>query len=167
MTSISTRRLLLRPARKGDQEQLHLVLSNPIAMKYWDSLPHASANDTASFIDSMVATPKSQGEDFIVEFNGRVIGKAGFWSFPEIGFIFHPDYWSMGLATEAVSALVDYGFNQHKLSAILADVDPRNCRSIRLLEKLGFRETHRKAATIKIGGDWFDSVYFVLRKSAG
>lgn len=49
-----------------------------------------------------------------------------------------------------------------KLPAIAADVDPRNSRSIHLLEKLGFVETHREANKIKLGDNWCDSVYFLL-----
>ncbi len=106
MNSIQTKRLLLRPARTQDLESLHEIFSSPAAMKYWDTLPHSDAADTAGFIHAMMATPLSQGEDFVVDFNGRVIGKASFWKFPEIGFICHPNFWGMGLASEAVTALV-------------------------------------------------------------
>ena len=162
MNTIKTKRLLLRPARKEDLEPLHQVFSNAAAMRYWDTLPHTDAAETAGFIDAMIATPVNQGEDFVVEFDGHVIGKAGFWQYPEIGFIFHPDIWGMGLATEAVTALVEHGFRTRHLPAVRADVDPRNSRSIRLLEKLGFVETHREARTIKVGDEWCDSVYLVL-----
>lgn len=162
MNRIRTDRMVLRPARIEDLEHLHQVFSSPIAMKYWDSLPHSDTAQTAKTIDNMVATPLSHGEDFIVEFDGRAIGKAGFWKFPEIGFIFHPDYWGMGLATEAITALVEHCLQKRKLPAISADVDPRNSRSIRLLENLGFVETHREANTIKVGDNWCDSVYFTL-----
>ncbi len=165
MNHIRTERMLLRPGKKEDIEQLHQIFSSPIAMKYWDTLPHLDTTETARFIEAMMATPLNQGEDFIVEFNGRVIGKAGFWKFPEIGFIFHPEYWGMGLAVEAVIALVDYGLQQRNLPAIFADVDPRNSRSIRLLENVGFIESHRESNTIKVGDHWCDSIYFILEAS--
>lgn len=162
MNCIRTERMLLRPAGKQDLEQLHQVFSNPAAMKYWDSLPHSHPAQTAEAIDNMIGTPLSRGEDFVVEFNGRAIGKAGFWKFPEIGFIFHPDQWGMGLAIEAVTALVEHGLQKRRLPAVTADVDPRNSRSIRLLKKLGFVESHRETNTIKVGDNWCDSVYFLL-----
>lgn len=104
--------MLLRPAGKRDLEQLHQVFSNPAAMEYRDSLPHSHPSQTAQTLDKMIGTPLSRGEDFIVEFNEQVIGKAGFWKFPEIGFIFHPDQWGMGLATEAVTAPVEHGLRK-------------------------------------------------------
>lgn len=134
-------------------------------MKYWSTLPHSDVSETAQFIDQMIATPFDEGEDFVVEFNGIAIGKAGFWKLPEIGFIFHPEFWGMGLATEAVSALVEYGLQERKITKIVADVDPRNTSSIRLLENIGFRETHREAKTIRIGDEWCDSVYFAFEVS--
>ncbi|MDA8747502.1 GNAT family N-acetyltransferase [Litoreibacter sp.] len=163
MSSIKTDRLLLRPAINGDLEQLHAVFSNAQAMRYWSRLPHSDISETARFIDGMITIPFEQGEDFVVEFNDMIIGKVGFWKLPEIGYIFHPDYWGMGLATEAISALIEYGFQKRRIQAIVADVDPRNLSSIRLLEKHGFRETHRAANTVKIGEEWCDSVYFALK----
>ena len=131
-------------------------------MKYWDTLPHSNTAETAGFIDNMIGMPLGQGEDFIVEYNGRAIGKAGFWKFPEIGFIFHPEYWGMGLAAEAITALVEYGLQNKEFPAIIAEVDPRNSRSIRLLEKLGFIQSHFEANTIKVGDNWCNSVYLTL-----
>lgn len=163
MSSIQTERLLLRPARATDQDQLHAVFSNAEAMRYWSTLPHTDISQTAEFIDAMTSIPIEQGVDFVVEFDGKVVGKAGFWRFPEIGYILHPDYWGKGFATEAISALIQHGFEVHNIPEIIADVDPRNIGSIRMLEKLGFCETHRAENTILIGDVWCDSVYFALK----
>ncbi len=35
--------------------------------------------------------PAGEGEDFVVEHDDRVIGKAGLYHLPEVGFILHPD----------------------------------------------------------------------------
>ncbi|MBO6918895.1 MAG: GNAT family N-acetyltransferase [Rhizobiaceae bacterium] len=145
-----------------DAIALHDAFSDKTAMLYWDTLPHANLSQTEDFVRGMMGMSPEQGEDFVVEFDGQVIGKAGFWRFPEIGFIFNPDFWGQGFAKEAVSALIDYGFDKKQLTKITADVDPRNERSIRLLEGLGFVETHRKNNTFKVGNEWVDSVYFCL-----
>jgi RimJ/RimL family protein N-acetyltransferase len=54
----------------------------------------------------------------------------------------------------------------HALPRLIADVDPRNAASIRLLERLGFCETHRATKTILVGERWCDSVYFALECEA-
>jgi RimJ/RimL family protein N-acetyltransferase len=157
-----TERLLLRPARADDLEGLHAILSNPRAMAYWSSPPHADIEKTRDWLASMIAIQPSEGEDFIVEFEGRVVGKAGLWRFPEIGFIFHPDHWGRGFANEALSLVFDRAFGVHSLQRVDADVDPRNEASLKLLAGLGFHETGRKECTWLVGDQWCDSVYLAL-----
>mgnify|MGYP000719333156 CR=1 FL=1 len=159
---IGTERLLLRPARADDLEPLHTILSNPRAMAYWSSPPHEHIDQTRDWLASMIAIQPSEGEDFIVELDGKLIGKAGLWRFPEIGFIFHPDYWGRGFAREALGAIIKRAFSIHHLPKIDADVDPRNVGSLKLLERLGFRETGRAERTWHVGDQWCDSVCLAL-----
>ena len=154
-----TERLLLRNAREDDLEAMHVVLSHPAAMTYWSSLPHETLDQTRDWLASMIAIQPSEGEDFIVELDGKLIGKAGLWRFPEIGFILHPDHWGQGYAGEALTLVLDRAFNTHGLPKVEADVDPRNLASLKLLTRLGFRETGRKERTWYVGGQWCDSVY--------
>ena len=157
-----TERLLLRPANADDLEPLHAILSDPRAMAYWSSPPHESRDQTRDWLASMIAIQPTEGEDFIVEHEGKLVGKAGLWRFPEIGFIFHPDHWGRGFAREALALVLDRAFGVHGLPKVDADVDPRNAASLRLLEGLGFRETGRKERTWLVGGQWCDSVYLEL-----
>ena len=157
-----TERLLLRPARADDLDGLHAILSDPRTMAYWSSPPHKSVDQTRDWLASMIAIQPSEGEDFIVEFKGQLIGKAGLWRFPEIGFIFHPKHWGRGFAREALAPLLDRAFSVHDLPKVDADVDPRNHGSLKLLGNLGFRETGRKERTWLVGDQWCDSVYLEL-----
>lgn len=159
---IRTERLLLRPARADDLEPLHAILSDARAMAYWSSPPHEQIDHTRDWLASMIAIQPSEGEDFIVELDGQLIGKAGLWRFPEIGFLFHPHYWGQGFAREALGAVIERAFTVHGLARIEADVDPRNLRSLSLVDRLGFRETGRKERTWFVGGRWCDSIYLAL-----
>ncbi len=100
--------------------------------------------------------------EFAIEYQGRMNGKAGFWQMPEVGYLLHPDFWGQGLGSEALRALIKYGFGDRQLKRITADVDPDNGASLAMLGKLGFVETCRVSNTIEIGGTWFDSVYLEL-----
>lgn len=162
MTVIKTKRLTLRPMRMSDRDDLFAVFGDARVMKYWSTLPHSDPEHTAALIrETISADPKTTAE-FAIEFQGCVIGKAGFWRMPEIGYLLHPDYWHQGIGTEALRALVAYGFDELELDRITADVDPNNEASLRLLGKLGFRETGRAERTLQIGDVWFDSVYLSL-----
>lgn len=141
---------------------MHAVLSDPRAMAYWSSLPHEDIGQTRDWLASMIAIQPSEGEDFIVELDGQLIGKAGLWRFPEIGFILHSDHWGRGFAKEALSFVLDRAFTVNGLSEVKADVDPRNGASLNLLSRLGFRETGREERTFSVGEQWCDSVYLKL-----
>ncbi|MFC0684473.1 GNAT family N-acetyltransferase [Novosphingobium clariflavum] len=159
---LRTERLLLRPALAGDAEALHAIFVQPEAMAYWSRPPHTNIAQTQDWLAGMIAIPPGEGEDFIISLEGRVIGKAGLWRFPEIGFILDPAFWGQGYAREALQAVTDRAFAVHRLPHVTADVDPRNRRSLALLTGLGFRETGRAARTWQVGETWCDSVYLRL-----
>jgi [ribosomal protein S5]-alanine N-acetyltransferase len=165
MVEIRTERLMLRPASPDDLMPLNAILSDPDATAFWSTPPHRDLEQTKEWLQSMIDIRTEEGEDFILEHEGRVIGKAGFYRFPEIGYILHPDFWRRGLAAEALRPVLDRAFEVHRLAAVVADVDPRNAASLNLLAGLGFEETKRKKRTWRINGRWCDSVY--LRLDAG
>lgn len=159
---IRTQRLRLRRARMDDLDDMHRILGNAVAMRYWSTPPHDDIEQTRDWLAAMIDASPDESDDFIVEHDGRVIGKAGCWRLPEIGYILHPDHWGQGLAGEALGAAIAHVFATHSVAALTADVDPRNAASLRLLERLGFRETHRAERTMQIGDEWCDSIYLSL-----
>lgn len=161
---IVTERLVLRTAEPGDVEAMHRVLSEPRAMTWWSSLPHETLEQTETWLAGMIANGPDN-PDFVIERNGQVIGKAGFWRLPEVGYILHPDHWGQGLAREAVAAAIDHVFATTDINDLTADVDPENAASIRLLEGLGFVRMGFAERTWCIGGVWKDSVYYGLSRS--
>jgi ribosomal-protein-alanine N-acetyltransferase len=162
VAQLKTARLQLRPARADDLGALHAIMRQPRTMAYWSTPPHESIAQTAEFLEGMMTIPPGEGEDFVIEHEGRMIGKAGLYRFPDIGYLLDPACWGQGFATEALEAVIARAFAVHGLPRIEADVDPRNAASLRLLARLGFRETHRQARTWLVGEEWCDSVYLVL-----
>ena len=162
MSEIRTAHLLLRRARIGDLDAMHAVLSHPAAMRFWSTPPHTSLDQTRAWLASMIDAPAGASDDYVVERDGQVIGKAGFWRLPEIGFILHPDHWRRGLGREALEAVIAHAFAHFPLEALTADVDPRNAASLALLKGLGFVETGRAKGTYEIGGALCDSIYLAL-----
>lgn len=164
MTSdmIRTARLVLRRARMSDLSDIHEIMSNPVAMRYWSSHPEFTRLDqTRDWLQAMVQR-QSGGDEFVIELGSKVIGKAGAWQLPEIGFYLHPDLWGQGLAFEALSAIIPHLFRAHPVDGLTAEADPRNVASIALLSRLGFAETGRAERTLLWGNDWCDSVCFAL-----
>lgn len=161
MPLIRTSRLLLRPAAEQDLAPLNAVYGNADAMKYWDTLPHASMDQTKELLDRLTI----KGDDtryLVVEHEGIAIGTAGFWRDSEVGFIIHPDHWGKGLARELLEALLVFGFDECGFSFVVAETDPDNDASNGLLTSFGFKETGRAKNTLQIGDNWFDSIYYRL-----
>lgn len=163
---LQTPRLILRRARAGDLAELHAVFSDPRAMRYWSRPAHDSLAQTEAVLDRLIAAVPPAADDFVLERQGRVIGKAGMWRLPEIGFLLHPDHWRGGLMAEALAALIPHLFATHDLPALTAEADPRNAACLGLLARFGFVETHRAARTLLWGDEWCDSVYLRLDRPA-
>ncbi len=82
-----------------------------------------------------------------------------------IGYSFHPSYCGRGFATTAVNAALGFGFLGLNLHRIRAEVDVRNERSWRLLERLGMRrEGHLLHANFR-NGTWIDDYVYAMLKN--
>ena len=74
---------------------------------------------------------------------GEVIGFSGVKYVPEVrdtelGYRFLPEFWGMGLATEAGRASIDFARASLGLQRLVALVHPDNVASANVLTKLGF-----------------------------
>lgn len=163
MDEIRTERLLLRRARMDDLAAIHAMMSDPAAMRYWSTPPHAGLAETEQWLRSMVDADPGDSDDFAVEMDGRVIGKIGCWKLPEIGFLFAREVWGKGVANEAMAAFLNRRRALGSPDPVTADVDPRNTASLRLLARHGFVEVGRAERTWNVGGEWCDSIYLELR----
>jgi RimJ/RimL family protein N-acetyltransferase len=156
---------MLRRARPSDLSDLHAIFTRMDAMRYWSTPPHESLSQTQDWLAKMIAAPAATSDDYVIEHQGRVIGKAGAWAIPEIGFVLHPDFWRQGLMREALTAVTRHLFLTHPLHHLTAEADPRNAASLGLLTRLGFVETHRAERTMQWGEEWCDSVYLALPRA--
>ena len=80
----------------------------------------------------------------------------------EIGYIFHPDYWGQGYATEVARLLANFGFHELNLHRIYATCDPRNGASAKVLEKIGMVKEGRLREDLFIKDGWRDSFIYGL-----
>ncbi len=81
-----------------------------------------------------------------------------------LGYWLGVDFWRQGYATEAASAVLDYGFQHFELHRIEAGHYPRNPASGRVLEKIGMRfEGIMRGDLLK--GDQFEDTVLYARLS--
>ncbi len=162
---IVTERLVLRPARPDDLEDVHTFLSDEAGSLYWTGPAHTEIKQSRQWLNDMLANGLEQRPDFLIEHQGHVIGKAGCYRLPEIGYRIRSDHWGKGLAREAMAALLPWiAENRPEIDHLVADVDPRNEASIRLLKSLGCGEPRFQARTIETHIGWCDSLYFTITR---
>ncbi len=157
---IKTERLTLRRITEKDLEDVFEYSKNPETTKYLLWYPHATIRDTKRFLS--VINKKYREGDFFewgVEYQGKMIGTAGFTSFnllansAEIGYVINPEYKGMGIATEAARAVIKFGFEALKLNRIEARYMTANTKSFRVMQKcsMTYEGTLRRAVMSKSG----------------
>lgn len=178
--SIKTQRLQLREARKGDLNDFHELFSNRDVMQYWVSRTHTTIDQTKSYLNDMIASSVNGTLEFVIVLpassrldssstaagKDKVIGTAGIWDETkgEIEVMLHRDHWGQGYMSEALTALVPM-FWEKGFERLIADVDPRNKGSLKLLNRFGFVESGRAKNTAETDLGWCDSVYLELWKT--
>ena len=82
----------------------------------------------------------------------------------ELGYWLGIDAWGAGYATEAASALVDFGFGELELARIYAQVLEGNAASCRVLDKLGMIHEGLRRRHVRKGKRLVDvDLYGLLR----
>lgn len=148
LPELQTERLFLRKLQQQDSRQVFQIWSDPAVTKFMNIEVMHSEDDAKEMIELLhQCSLKEEGFRWaIIEKNsGQVIGSCGFnhWQLEgayrgEIGYELSSAFWRQGLGTEAVKAMLEYGFNVMKLNRIEALVDPRNTASAKLLSSLFF-----------------------------
>jgi len=83
----------------------------------------------------------------------------------EMGYDLNRAYWGQGIASEALRAIIQFGFEQLNLNRIYAGTIADNHESVCLLERLGFeREGTRRGFSWEDDGTFHDgAMYGLLR----
>ncbi len=83
----------------------------------------------------------------------------------EVGYALGRAAWGRGYLAEALPALLGFAFDVLGLHRLEADVDPRNARSIRALERVGFVREGQQRERYHLAGEWQDALlYGLLRR---
>ena len=86
----------------------------------------------------------------------------------ETGYWIFPEFWGMGIVSEAMTRVFYFGFNEMNLHRISAEVEDDNAASRALLQKLGFKqEGTLMECEIKDGRFINLEIYALLKKETG
>ena len=159
---IVTERLILRVPKASDLADIHQIFCDDEAMAYWSRPAHRSIEETRAWLQPILDDPKASPFDYFIEFNGKIVGKLGSWELPKIGYAVARAYWGRGIAEEALRGFIAHMREAKVCDHLFADVDPRNARSIHLLQKFGFQLAGQEKNSIHTHMGWCDSNYYTL-----
>ena len=163
---IETARLSLRPLARRDLDDIHRIWNDARVRKFlWDDKPVSEEMAEEALCES-VESFEHHGTGlwgFALKGEDRLIGFCGFRSFddpPKVEVLYGliPEHWNEGLASEATTAMLRYGFEEIKLTRIYAGADPPNRASFRVMEKVGMKFAKRMI----IGG--LEAIYFSIAR---
>ena len=148
--TLATARLVLRQIRSADADAVYRLFADPAVTRYYD---------LATFDDP------AQARELVARFHQRferriglrwglalktepvaLVGTCGYniWVRPARRGLLSYDlvraHWGRDLMTEALTAVLDYGFHAMDLNRVEALTFPANAASRRLLARLGFAE---------------------------
>jgi len=144
---LETNRLKLIRTDNNHVKELLEMRSDPVVMKY---IPRPLAQTAEEIVEFITAMDKNISRNEMINWaitlkdHPGMIGTIGYYHIKpehfraEIGYMLLPEFQGRGYITEAIDAVVNYGFNYMKLHSIEALIDPDNLASARMLEKRGF-----------------------------
>lgn len=137
---LETDRLILRPFKETDLDDF-LDYTKDKDSLHFESFGYLNEEQLTKYFEFLVDTPIYTA--IVLKENNKVIGniyftESGEGAF-EIGYILHINYRHKGYAYEAVKAVIDEALllGTHRIEAT---VNPENIDSLKLIERLGFKQ---------------------------
>jgi len=102
---------------------------------------------------------------------GEPIGTIGLYLYSEknrraeIGYDMLKEHWGKGLMTEAVEEILRYGFEELNLNRVEATTDSKNVASVRVLERVGFKQEGLLRERYSYKEGFHDELFFGLLAS--
>lgn len=142
---LKTERVTLRALTLDDATSIFELRTSKEVNKLITRKNPKNLEDTKAFISVCHAEFTNKHRVFwAMEFNEKIIGTIVLYRIPidiqyaEIGYELFPKYHQKGFMSEAMAAVLKFGFNILKLKTIEAFTHKNNMASITLLEKHGF-----------------------------
>lgn len=147
--NLETERITLRELTVKDAEFIYQYFSMNEVTQYYglESFEnHTQAMELIHIFKTAFEEKKGIRWGIEIKETKALVGTIGFNSYApknrraEIGYDLHPNHWKKGFASEAITKILSYGFNDMGLTRIGAIVFVENNASISLLEKMGFEK---------------------------
>jgi ribosomal-protein-alanine N-acetyltransferase len=146
---LTSQRLRLRRLESLDEQEIFALRSDERVNLHLDRAPAQSLDDAKNFIrkiDTLIKNNEGFYWAICLKENPRLIGTICYFNFSqhessaEIGYELSPFYQGKGIMQEAISIVIQFGFNVLGLKTITAFPSKENLNSIKLLKRNGFED---------------------------
>lgn len=174
LPTLITPRLLLRPARMSDAEDMYEYSRDSEVARHvlWDA--HTSIHQTRGYLRYLIRQYRSAAPStfvIVLRESGRVIGTIGFmWiqtdnRSAEIGYSLSRAHWNHGYMTEALREVLDFGFTHLNLNRIEAQHECDNPASGHVMRHVGMQREGTLRQRVYNKGRFVDvDLYAILRR---
>jgi len=145
---LTTGRLILRKLELNDAAEIMKLRSDERVNQYLDRPKSINIDEAIEFINKITNNIKNEESYYWViclRNDYKLAGTMCLWNIDkdnsriEVGYELLPDFQGKGLAHEALSKIIDYGFDVLQFKTMVAYPHRDNERSINLLVKNNFR----------------------------
>jgi len=172
MLPIHTERLVLRLMTHDDVDTYVGYRSDPVTLVYMDSRVAPTAERVHARVDELhalgdlaedewvrFAVTRANDDELIGDVGGGIRAGGGVI---EIGYMFRPEFWGYGYASEAVGALVDHAIEHHSIHRVEALLSTLNTASMRVLESVGMKFESITSMSCCVDGEWEDDLHYAM-----
>lgn len=167
-----TKRLCIREVAEGDVASIYQLYSIPEVQQYNTYTLHTTIQDSelllAKWLEEQQAEERSEyifSINLEQEFVGIIalaLGANRKLKLATVWYLILPDYWGQGIATEALSGLLDFAFQKLQLHRVEAGAAIANGASFRVLEKVGMRKEGQKRKVLPLANGWSDNFEYAI-----
>lgn len=172
---IETARLLLRPFTLEDNPAMRRNwISNPAIQKMYSEPVYTTEEEVAELLSKWIsryADASFYRWAVCLRSTGECIGQLAYFlvddtnHFGEIEYCIGEAFQNKGYMTEAVTAILNYGFNEMGLNKVQVCHKSNNMPSKRVIEKSGFTYEGTLREFFYMDGEYVDRLYYsMLRK---
>lgn len=173
--TLQTERFLLRPLALTDAKEMFAYTSREESFRFLRGTAHTSLDQTTAFLQKAVRS-YADHSDFLwgicERSTGRLIGTCRLFAIDlsdrgsEVSYLVHPDCQGQGVASEAVSRVIRYAFEELDLVRVQAHCVVDNFGSERVMQKCGMRQEGVLRKLACIHGTLLDyKIYAVIKET--
>ena len=148
---LQTKRLILRPFTNNDLNDVHYYCSLKDSTNSYGFLPHTSLEQSKELLNKWIESKNVFA--IVLKETNKVIGNIGLSKLMpsikqindsellgvNIDFMISKDYWNLGIATEALKAIISHSFFSRHLDFLICGHFKDNIASQKVIEKCGFK----------------------------